>query len=169
VVTGIDADQYRSVTGREFEAAGDAHTPLALVQSRLPVADRSWRVVRDSTGAFVIHAKSTDADTVTINLICFPGWKATDLKTRRPIAVGCDETRGLASIAIPKGAIDIKMFFPPKTSDYAGRWVSLVLAICLLAFAISTPPEPGESGIFNGAELKSKAWRASHVNAIRRA
>jgi hypothetical protein len=169
VVTGIDADQYRSVTGREFKAAGDAHTPLALVQSRLPVAGRSWRVVRDSSGAFVIHANFTEADTITINLICFPGWKAIDLKTRRPIALGCDETRGFASIAIPKGSTDIKMFFPPRASDYFGRWLSFVVAISLLAFGISIPPEPGESGMVTGAELKSKTWRAGHVKALRSA
>lgn len=168
-VTGIDTDQYRLYTGREFEAADATHTPLALVQSRLPASDRPWRVVRDSTGVFVIHTTSAGADTVVMNLICFPGWKAIDLRTHRPLALGCDHTRGLASIAIPKGTTDIKIFFPLKTSDYVGRWLSLVLAICVLLFAIANPPEPGQADTFTGTKAKSETWRARPVNALRRA
>ena len=55
-----------------------------------------------------------------------------DLKTQEPLAMGCDNARGLASIAIPKGATSIKVFFPLKTVDQIGRWVSLIVAICLL-------------------------------------
>jgi hypothetical protein len=132
IVTGIDADQYRVYTGRQYHAVGDMQAPLSLVQSRLLPAGRPWQVVHDSAAAFVIRTNPADADTVAMNLICFPGWKAMDLKTREPLAMGCDNARGLASIAIPKGATSIKIFFPLKTVDQIGRWVSLIVAICLL-------------------------------------
>ncbi len=139
IATGVEVDQYPSYTGRKFQAAGDTQAPLALVQSRALPRSRLWQVLHNSAGAFVIRTNPTDAETVVMNLLCFPGWKATDLNTGQPLTVGCDKTRGLATIAIPKDATDLKVFFPLKLSDYAGGWVSLILAIGLLLFAIVTP------------------------------
>ncbi|HXR76460.1 MAG TPA: hypothetical protein VN737_10840 [Bryobacteraceae bacterium] len=138
IVTGVDVDQYYSYTGHAFQPVGDSQQPLALVRSRRLPASRHWNVIRNPVGGFVVHTNPTTTDTVVMNLICFPGWKAIDLKTGKPLVIGCDNTRGLATIALPNGTTDIKMFFALKISDYVGRWVSFVLAIGLLVYAMTS-------------------------------
>jgi hypothetical protein len=136
-VTGVDLEMYPLYTGRTFHAWGARQSPLELVSSRLQSAGRAWRVARGRARTFLVHTDAADADTVKINLVCFPGWSAVDLKSQKPLPIGCDKATGMASIDLPKGTTEIKMYFPLQPADYIGRSVSLIWAIFLLSFAVA--------------------------------
>jgi hypothetical protein len=137
-LTGMDAEMYPLYTGHKFNGRGVRLLPLQLLPSRLGSTGRPWRVARGAARTFLIRTGAADAGTEEINLICFPGWKAIDLKSKKPLAIACDNTTGLASIDLPQGTTEIKVYFPLRAADYIGRTVSLILVTCLVFFAIAS-------------------------------